>query len=193
MSDTPQMLQPLVIQHNNERTPRPGRRLLTAKYVPGYLYETIVREFSKHQELLLMDCKASSSQHWHISETTWLSEVDYAQRSEQAPTKKHTGHVDSYEFNREMVSNHTKFHTTRACKFYYQMASVMAIEQNLINVLHLWIEGFFLNQAKLRYNYIGIFFHWAPRSSATTSFVLQNILYHFWDLIIHPKTPFASF
>ena len=36
-------------------------------------------------------------------------------------------------------------------------------------------------------------FQWALRSQATPSFVPQNILYYFWDLIINLKTPFVSF
>ena len=104
----PQVLQALVIQHNNERTHRPRRQLLATKNFPDHLHRSVARESRKDQELVLMYCKASSSQHWHISESTWFPEVDYAQWSERAPTKKHTGHIDSWWFNREMVSNHSK-------------------------------------------------------------------------------------
>ena len=104
----PQVLQALVIQHNNERTHRPRRQLLATKNFPDHLHRSVARESRKDQELVLMYCKASSSQHWHISESTWFPEVDYAQWSERAPTKKHTGHIDSWWLNREMVSNHIK-------------------------------------------------------------------------------------
>ena len=99
------LLQASVIQHNNERTPRPRRQLLRTKNFPDHLYRSIVRESRKDQELVLMYCKASSSQHWHISEATWFSEVDYTQWRVRAPTKKKLWHVDSWWFNREIVSN----------------------------------------------------------------------------------------
>ena len=107
MPATPRVLQPIVIQNNNERTPRPRRQLLTTNDVPDYLYKAIVRESRKDQELVLKDSAKlglyssdiSMRQYDHLRMTT------HGEMKENPP-KNHTGPVDSYEFDREMVSNH---------------------------------------------------------------------------------------
>ena len=93
---TPRVLQPIVTKNNNERRPRPRRQLLTTIDVPDYLYEAIVRESRKDQELVLKDSAKlglysndiSMRQYYHLKKTTH-SEV------KEHPPKDHKGPVDS--------------------------------------------------------------------------------------------------
>ena len=70
------------------------------------MYKTIFRESRKDQDLVLKDSAKlglyssdiSMRQHGHLRMTT-QGEV------KERPPKNHTGPVDSYEFNREMVLN----------------------------------------------------------------------------------------
>ena len=96
MPATPRVLQPIVIQNNNERTPRPRRQLLTTNDVPDYLYEAIVRESRKDQELVLKDSAKlglyssdiSMRQYYHLRMTTQSAVKEH-------PPKDHTVPVAS--------------------------------------------------------------------------------------------------
>ena len=96
MPATPRVLQPIVMHNNYERTARPRRQRLTTNDVPDYLYEAIVRESRKDQELVLKDSaklglysKDISMRQYYYLRMTTHSEV------KEHPPKDHTGPVNS--------------------------------------------------------------------------------------------------
>ena len=98
---TPQVLQPIIIQKQNERTPR---QLLTTSDVPDYLYRAIVKQSRKDQEqvlkesskLALYSSDIPATQYDHLRMTSHGELVNH-------PKKNHSGPVDSYNFDRELV------------------------------------------------------------------------------------------